>query len=75
MTPNKEYLITQEQLYQIGHFREMFNLNAEYIQGLCSCEKDDVVIGFELGKMYGHIKQCYLDMIEFESKIKEQNNP
>ena len=68
----KKYLIDQEQFDDISHYKRMFELNAEYIQGLCSSEKDDIVYGYELGKMYTHLRQCFVDMMDLECKIKEQ---
>jgi len=71
----KEYLISQEQLEQIEHFRRMFELNANLIKDLCSDEKSDVVYGFELGKMYTHLRECFVDMVHLESEIRKQNSP
>jgi hypothetical protein len=68
----KNYLITQEQLEQIEHYKRMFELNAELIQELCHNEKDDIVYGFELGKMHSHLRQCFIDMMELEDEIRNQ---
>ena len=68
----KKYIITQEQFEQIGHYKRMFELNAQCISDLCNCEKDDIVYGFELGKMHTHLKDCYIEMMELENEIKEQ---
>jgi hypothetical protein len=69
----KKYLITQEQIEKLEHFKRMFELNAELIKDLCGEEKDDVVYGFELGKMHSHLRQCFIGMIELESEIRMQN--
>ena len=68
----KGYLITQEQIEKLEHFKRMFELNDELINDLCSDEKDDVVYGFELGKMHSHLRQCFIDMMELESEIRSQ---
>lgn len=68
----KEYLITEEQLEKIEHFRRMFEVNAEIIQILCSEEKDDIVYGFELGKVHSDLRQCFINMMELESEIRIQ---
>ena len=66
------YTITQEQLETIEHYKRMFELNADLIQDLCSEEKHDVVYGFELGKMHSHLRDCFVEMLELESEIRNQ---
>ncbi len=68
----RKYLITQEQLEQIEHYKRMFELNADLVRDLCNSEKDDVVYGFELGKMYSHLRDCFMEMMELESEIRNQ---
>jgi len=68
----KGYIITQEQLEQIEHFKRMFEHNAELIKDLCSGEKDDVVYGFELGRMYSDQRQFFLEMMQLEEQIRSQ---
>ena len=68
----KGYLITQEQLEKIEHYKRMFEVNAEIIQELCHSERDDIVYGFNLGKMHSHLRQCFIEMMELESEIKSQ---
>lgn len=68
------YNISQKQLDDINYFQRMFQLNAETIQELCNSEKDDVVYGFELGRMHSHLKKCYMEMLELEGDIREQND-
>lgn len=69
---NNKYLITQEQLGEIEHYRRMFELNADIIKDLCSSEKDDIVYGFELGQMHSHLKDCQMEMMKLESEIRDQ---
>lgn len=71
ITENK-YLITQEQLESIEHFQRMFEMTANLIQDLCNNEKDDIVYGFELGRMHSHLKECFMGMMKLESEIRSQ---
>lgn len=68
----KGYLVTQEQIEKIEHYKRMIEVNAELIKDLCNVEKDDIVYGFELGKLYSHLRQCFMDMTEFENQIRSQ---
>lgn len=69
---NGNYYITQEQLETIEHYKRMFELNAATIQQLCNSEKDDVVYGFELGKVHSHLRDCFINMMELEDEIRKQ---
>lgn len=71
----KKYLITEDQLEQIEHYKRMFELNAELVKDLCTGEKDDIVYGFELGKMHSHLRECFIEMMNLEHEIKSQNQP
>ena len=66
----RTYLITQEQLEQIEHYKRMFELNADLIKDLCNSEKDDIVYGFELGKMHSHLRDCFIEMMDLENEIR-----
>ena len=68
----KKYIITQDQLESIEHFKRMFEYQAETVKDLCNEERDDVVYGFELGKMYSSLRQFFIEMMELESDIKKQ---
>lgn len=70
----KKYIITQEQLEKIEHYKRMFEMNADLVRELCEAEKDDVVYGFELGKMYSHLRECFIEMDELGSEIRNQEN-
>lgn len=69
----KKYFITEEQLETIKHYGEMFSRNADRIQELCNTEQFDIVYGFELGQMYSHLKDCFINMSDLEDEIKKQN--
>ena len=64
------YYVTQEQLRTIEHYKEMFDTNADFIKQLCISEKDDIVYGFELGKIHSHLRECYLNMGQLEEEIR-----
>ena len=68
----REYLIDDEDLRLLNHYKEMFNLNSERVQELCNGEKDDIVYGFELGNMYSHLRDCFMEMIELTDEIKNK---
>jgi len=69
---NVKYYITEEQLDTIEHHKRMFELDAENIRQLCNSEKDDVVYGFELGKIHSHLRECFINMMELVDEIKNQ---
>tara|TARA_R110000823_G_scaffold221878_1_gene350295 strand:- start:784 stop:1002 length:219 start_codon:yes stop_codon:yes gene_type:complete len=66
--------ITAEQLETIEHYQRMFRHNSEKIQELCSEEQDNVVYGFELGKMYSHLEECFMGMMKLTQDIRDNNN-
>jgi len=66
------YKLKSKQLETISHYKRMFRLEADNIQDLCSSEKDDVVYGFELGKIYSHLEKCFFEMGDLEDEIKNQ---
>ena len=66
----RKYLITQEQLEQIEHYERMFELNANLVRDLCNSEKDDIVYGFELGKMHSHLRDCFIEMMDLVNEIR-----
>ena len=68
----REYKITQEQLETLQHYTRMFELNADLVKDLCNNEKDDVVYGFELGKIYTHLRECFTEMYDLEQEIIKQ---
>ena len=65
--------ITVEQLETIEHYQRMFRLNSETIRGLCSEEQDDVAYGFELGKIYSHLEECFMGMMALTDDIRTNN--
>jgi len=69
---SSKYIITQDQLESIEHYKRMFELNAQSISELCSSEKHDIVYGFELGQMHSHLRECFMNMMNLESDIRDQ---
>ena len=45
---DKQYIISQEQLEDISHYKNMFEYHSNVIKYLCESEKDDIVYGFIL---------------------------
>lgn len=66
------YIITHDQLETIEHYKRMFEINANLISELCNSEKHDIVYGFELGKMYSHLRECFFNMSKLEDEIRKQ---
>ncbi len=69
---DKKYHITEKQLETLEHYKRMFALHAETIYKLCDSEKDDVVYGFELGRLYNHLRDCFVNMMRLEDEIRSQ---
>lgn len=68
----RKYIINEEQLEEIEHYKRMFELNADKINNLCNSEKDDIVYGFELGQMHSHLRDCFIRMMDLEEAIRKQ---
>ena len=66
--------ITLEQLESIEHLQRMFRLNSDLIKDLCNQEQDDVVYGFELGKIYSNLEECFMDIMTLSGDIRCNNN-
>lgn len=67
-----KYYLTKEQLDCFDHYKRMFENTAERIKELCKGEKDDIVYGFELGELHSSLRQWFVEMMELESEIKQQ---
>ena len=68
----QKYYITEDQFESIIHFKSMFEIHAETIEKLCQSGKDDIVYGFELGRIHHHLRECFIDMMKFEDSIRSQ---
>ncbi len=73
MGKEKKLEITKDQLETIEHYQRMFNHNADRVQELCNEEKDDVVYGFELGKMHSRLRECFMGMMNLTNDIRANN--
>jgi hypothetical protein len=71
----KGYKITQEQFESIQHFKRMFDSQSDLILEITKEEKPDILIGFELGKLYNYQRDCYIQMMELETQIKSSILP
>ena len=72
---NKKYEITQEQLFQLQHLKQRFSLTASQVQNLCHKEHNDIVQGFELGKIYSDLMLYFTKFDQLEDDILEQETP
>jgi len=63
-------LLTIEDLSSLEHFKHSFETAADGIYKLCNSEKDDVVYGFELGRLYAFLRDSFIEMMDFIHNIK-----
>ena len=69
----KKYFITCEQLEEIEHYKNMFELYAEKIDALCQQEVADITVGFELGRLHYQLRETFINIMEFKTAIDIQN--
>ena len=67
-----EYKITEKQIEVFQHIQSMVNENAENLRVLCNQERSDIEYGFELGNMYSHFKQLYVEFDNLITTIYQQ---
>lgn len=72
MTKVKEYKITGEQLQRFTALMHFFEQNANEIAKLCDVEADDISYGFMLGLMHRNNRNYFIDMMDLEHEIKDQ---
>lgn len=70
-----KYYITKEQLRFIDHFERMFDSISVDVKQLCTEEKSDVEIGFELGRIYANLRDQHLHCVGITSDIRNQALP
>jgi len=68
----RKYIVTEEQIKDIEHYKRMFELNAERIQKLCVQERSDIEYGFELGQIHTHLRECFIEMMNLEEEVRKQ---
>lgn len=68
----KGHTITKDQLRRLNHYAESLDSVADLIRELCSSEKDDIVYGYELGKLYYHLKEYVQGIRELEYDIEHE---
>lgn len=66
------YKITKEQLDTLERIREVLMYDRDNINKLCTSQRDEIVYGFELGKLYSSISRVHLELIEITSDISDQ---
>lgn len=67
---DKKYEINSEQYESLEHYKNMYREIADNLSELCSDEKDDINMGFELGKIYKYLIDWNMEMSEMLTKIK-----
>ena len=68
----KIFEITEEQLDTLIQCRSMLSINSEEIEELCNSKKDNIVYGFELGKIYSSLRDSFFNIDKFIDLIKNQ---
>jgi hypothetical protein len=68
----KGHTITKDQLRRFNHYAESLDSVADLIRELCSSEKDDIVYGYELGKLYYNLKEYVQGIRELKYDIEHE---
>ena len=66
------YTITEEQLDDLKFFCRQFQNHRETLKSICSQERPDIEIGFELGIMNNNFFTYWQDMETLIDEIKNQ---
>ena len=69
---NKKYL-TEEQLDEIKHCQELIRDINDNIDKLCDSEKDDIVYGYQLGKISEFLSDCHYKLHTTTIDINKQD--
>lgn len=65
------YEITDDQLDQLKYIRDQIDFHLDNIKELCTCERPDINYGFELGKMYSHLRtDLYIPLSDLLADIR-----
>ena len=70
-----KYYMTKEQLRFIDHFERMFDSISVDVRQLCTEEKSDVELGFELGRIYANLRDQHIAALGVASAIRSQALP
>ena len=68
-----EKYITSEQIYDLQIFGNHIDLARQDLEELCRAERDDIVYGFELGKIHGNLKKLHDKLFYLKKEIEKQN--
>jgi transcription antitermination factor NusG len=69
----KSYKLTSLQIHTIETLCYKFERHLEFITELCDGKKENINLGFELGKMYSIIDNDFQDGLALIEAINEQN--
>ena len=68
----KKYELTSEQYESFLFYRDMYKQIASNISDLCLSEKDDINMGFELGKIHRYLSTWHMEMYDILAEIKNK---
>ena len=68
----KKYYIEQIQYSNLSHFQDIFEYSVEKLDVLCKEQRDERILGFELGKLVSLLRNNHTDIVELLSQIKNQ---
>ena len=69
----KNYKLTSLQINTIEILYYQFEKHLEFITELCDSKKDNINLGFELGKMYSIMDNDFKNGLKLIEAINEQN--
>ena len=75
MYKNKNMKIDDNQMYLINHYTQVVGSIAEEIDSLCSCERDDIVYGYRLGKIHEELRRAQIEISSVLDLIKYAPQP
>ena len=73
----ENYTITSSQMFTLGMVAHEINVNRQNLEELCASERDDIVYGFELGKIHANLQKLYNTLFHLEKEItlKDKTKP
>lgn len=68
----ENYTITGDQLFKLGMIAHEINVSRQNLEELCASERDDIVYGFELGKIHANLQKLYNTLFHLENEIGQK---
>jgi hypothetical protein len=66
-----DFKITEKELEQLEHFKDVVENTANLILSLSNSTKSNVTYGFELGRIYSELLQLSVRIYELETQIRD----